>query len=850
MRFKKLLLLVFVLLLIVPTVSATWWNNSWSNSVHNTISNGTRPYQISLNISNATGTNNATYVYCNGKCNTNFTDIRFTLDNTTALPYWIEDNTSTGKVWVNVTANGTVNMYYGNPDATTTSNGTNTFSSFLNFEGTIEGFNVGSSETTYAKYNTYSYRPDVSDNLKTMTFPTKPFSVMMYIYPTSSVGHASIQIRWGNTKLINFRMSQGGNTGYYGYYDGSDHLLSTSTAVIQDAWTKIEFVLKSDTAYDIYINDLLKQSDAAYQSAATGNAYNFNPEGTEFLYVDGMILRQLSLIEPQWATWGTEQQSSISYNSNVSQLISVSNFVSITKINFPLNYYDNISQQILLSDIISITKIAYPIYYNRNVTQSISFVDLVLINKVVASVYYNRNLSQNVVITDTISVSKVVAPVYKNTNISQVFTITDSIVLTKIFAPTYIPPTPIIVSVVTGNFYVNTTWTAGAGNLTDSYNSTNTTLWINGSTASFRNSTLSPHAWQNMTISGFNNSGNDTLGNSISNNTQIPNNPIYITNILNTYTINEGQILSIDADETDADSDTPTFSDNSLLWDINPTTGVVSWSIGYTSVGVYNWNITVIDGYGSSSVKSFIVTVLETKVGFTLTSLSATPNKIFKCQPSAISATFSGTSITSAYAIFTSEKPVSPMVVGSGEIRPTVESTKVILSSDGTYWNGTFGNNENLLWGNRIISFEVTNASGTDIVGSGGAIFVYSDKCTGTGVTNYMQVGNTMGRYTKMLYNGNFTFFGNGSFETSFIGWAIYPWIEYWGDIFYLLVVFIICTTIYLKTQNVTQPLVIAILLLLVLASTSVIDEVYRKWILVILALGIAALYYRVFVKE
>jgi hypothetical protein len=117
---------LFVLLLLAPSVSAAWWNSSWSYRVDNAIPNGARPYQISLNLSNATGTNNATTIFCNGKCNVNFSDVRFTLDNTTSLPYWIENNT-TGRVWVNVTTNGTVNMYYGNPSATSTSNITDTF---------------------------------------------------------------------------------------------------------------------------------------------------------------------------------------------------------------------------------------------------------------------------------------------------------------------------------------------------------------------------------------------------------------------------------------------------------------------------------------------------------------------------------------------------------------------------------------------------------------------------------------------------------------------------------------------------------------------------------------------------
>lgn len=104
----------------------TWWNGSWPYRIDNAMANGTRPYQMSLTISNGIGTNNATNVFCNGHCNVNFTDIRFTLDNASELPYWIE-NYTTGALWVNVTGNGTVNMYYGNPSAGSVSNYFNTF---------------------------------------------------------------------------------------------------------------------------------------------------------------------------------------------------------------------------------------------------------------------------------------------------------------------------------------------------------------------------------------------------------------------------------------------------------------------------------------------------------------------------------------------------------------------------------------------------------------------------------------------------------------------------------------------------------------------------------------------------
>ncbi|MCX9009509.1 MAG: DUF2341 domain-containing protein, partial [Candidatus Methanoperedens sp.] len=115
----------------------TWWNGSWNYYTGNPIPNSARPYQLSLIVNNSEGTNNATHVFLNDHANINFTDIRFTLDNATPLPYWIEDN-STGRVWVNITANGTVNLYYGNPSAIDSRDGERTFEFFDDFSTAID----------------------------------------------------------------------------------------------------------------------------------------------------------------------------------------------------------------------------------------------------------------------------------------------------------------------------------------------------------------------------------------------------------------------------------------------------------------------------------------------------------------------------------------------------------------------------------------------------------------------------------------------------------------------------------------------------------------------------------------
>jgi hypothetical protein len=116
--------------------------------------------------------------------------------------------------------------------------------------------------------------------------------------------------------------------------------------------------------------------------------------------------------------------------------------------------------------------------------------------------------------------------------------------LTINYTSSFIPPAPVYASSTTGNFRVNQSWQARAGNITD------------------------------------------------------------------TYTVSFGQQLAIYPTYSDVDSDTPTFADSTgqkgLFYTIN---GTFLWTPAGGDVGTYNWYINVTDGYGSTSTKSFGVSV-------------------------------------------------------------------------------------------------------------------------------------------------------------------------------------------------------------------------------------------------
>ncbi|RLF40063.1 MAG: hypothetical protein DRN00_00345 [Thermoplasmata archaeon] len=112
--------------------SYPWWNMSWRYrkpiTIHNPSSEDLYEYQVFINIS------------YNSHMKSDFSDLRFTWYNATSnkeeeIPYYIEEKVDSqwATVWVKVTelknnTDTTIHVYYGNPDATSVSNISATFS--------------------------------------------------------------------------------------------------------------------------------------------------------------------------------------------------------------------------------------------------------------------------------------------------------------------------------------------------------------------------------------------------------------------------------------------------------------------------------------------------------------------------------------------------------------------------------------------------------------------------------------------------------------------------------------------------------------------------------------------------
>jgi len=116
------------------------WLSGWpyrkSHEIQGSTAGAQTDYQVRVVVHYGAGADSGEDVYLNGKCRTDFGDIRFTdSDETTELDYWMEEyvDSDYAVFWVKIPSipaspdTATIYIYYGKADATTTSNGFNTF---------------------------------------------------------------------------------------------------------------------------------------------------------------------------------------------------------------------------------------------------------------------------------------------------------------------------------------------------------------------------------------------------------------------------------------------------------------------------------------------------------------------------------------------------------------------------------------------------------------------------------------------------------------------------------------------------------------------------------------------------
>jgi parallel beta-helix repeat protein len=166
----------------------------------------------------------------------------------------------------------------------------------------------------------------------------------------------------------------------------------------------------------------------------------------------------------------------------------------------------------------------------------------------------------------------------------------------------------------TGNFWINWTW----NNPSDpDFNHTMVYIdngWVLNTSGSFYNGSYSAHATKTISTHTVDTNGN-VNSTWVNQTTTIPNN-LPVLDPIGNKVVNEIETLAIDADATDSDSDTLTYSCNrtDLFADFNSATGAGNWTSGYGDAGIYYVDFGTADGYGGIDNETVQITVNEAEV--------------------------------------------------------------------------------------------------------------------------------------------------------------------------------------------------------------------------------------------
>jgi hypothetical protein len=284
------------------------------------------PYQLKLHVYKTSGVDSGLTVYCDDYCNDDFSDIRFTQsDSDTEIDYWIESYTSgvDAYIWVefpSIPANpDTINfyMYCGDADATTTSNGANTFSTFDDFERGNDGDAVGGSwtvgagtckiSTTHAFSGTRSAKIfRIASGITYMSIPYAAgaglvtYAFQIRVWKDDAAGNTFIALHGNGTKDISCYVNA--TEDIYASASGD-----TGTNTTAGAWHVYDFTDINFTTqrHDMWHDGVKIINDAVMAAPAWTNIFAVaQAANTGDSYIDNVIVRTWTTNEPTITTWG------------------------------------------------------------------------------------------------------------------------------------------------------------------------------------------------------------------------------------------------------------------------------------------------------------------------------------------------------------------------------------------------------------------------------------------------------------------------------------------------------------------------------------------------------------------
>jgi len=287
-------------------------------------------YQIRIVVHYGSGTDSGEDVYLNEHCRTDFGDVRFTdSDGITELPYWMEEKVDGDYAvfWVKVPSisaspdTTTIYIYYGNPTATTTSDGENTFLFFDDFLGT---------DLDLTKWNVISGVVTVSNSIVTVqgadirtitTYgPNKRILSRAKHYADDYYQDPLELVNDAETDWLFFRRDSVTAEGSYWVTwtraEGVDTKLGHSAPEL-NVWHRYEATWKAGEV-KFYRNDVLLDTHTTNVPTATDLRARFLSAGNNpQLDVDWIAIGKYVDPEPSHGAWGSEETAAVTLSVSV-----------------------------------------------------------------------------------------------------------------------------------------------------------------------------------------------------------------------------------------------------------------------------------------------------------------------------------------------------------------------------------------------------------------------------------------------------------------------------------------------------------------------------------------------------
>lgn len=288
-------------------------------------------YPVKINVHYDNGVDFQGEVYLNGKCRADFGDIRFTSsDGTTLLDFWIEEqiNSEYAVVWVEIASipaypdRTIIYVYYGKDDAATTSNGDDTFISFIDHEaGNLDEWTgqmetaSKSASTDHPHTGTYDLKlvpaggyPKTSGmyyDLPGGIDESHAFRIYIYDVPIKVSWYAEGFVLWDDNDVKAYFEAQG-TLDNYQYYAGAEW---QDTGIERTAgFHYFEFKVKSTSViFNVDGTDVAIESDYLAETGLKrihAHCYRADPNPSWF---DDFLIRKWVDPEPTHGGWGDEE---------------------------------------------------------------------------------------------------------------------------------------------------------------------------------------------------------------------------------------------------------------------------------------------------------------------------------------------------------------------------------------------------------------------------------------------------------------------------------------------------------------------------------------------------------------